>query len=242
MAWSSPYGCISAEKPALSVWAGRGTRMFTISFMAFGALIAISGLLLFLKDATTPGQTTARLPFGIEVTINAGNSILIVVIGAILFSLPFTGALRPPLIGSEQNTLLTNRALEAPATNSTVEDNARSTTDNTSSGSSDSGKNGVISGNEVAEPTASVANNFPEKYTKPNGLLYKSGDDWFETDDTNGMRIAWREVRRDKDETILYDASRRMYLRVPTSGGEVTWSFVNPISWTGLYYAAPATS
>ena len=90
-----------------------------------------------------------------------------------------------------------------------------------------------------APTRAHVPELLPTKYRKPNGFLEKQSDGWLETDETTGMAIRWSEEERRNGYTILWDNGRQMYLRIPNEGGQVQWSYPNPIVWTDLYYVQP---
>ena len=77
----------------------------------------------------------------------------------------------------------------------------------------------------------------PTSYSKPNGHI-REGDahNWHETDETNGLNVTWIEQSRSGGLTVLYDPTRKMYMRFPNNGGQVEWSYFNPVQWTPLYF------
>ena len=89
-------------------------------------------------------------------------------------------------------------------------------------------------------PTVTMEADYPLAYDKPHGRIAKSADGWHETDTSTGMDVTFKEVKRDRESTLLYDESRDLYLKVPTDGGTVMWSHSNPMVWTQLYIASPS--
>lgn len=137
-----------------------------------------------------------------------------------------TNIVEPVIDNSLDNVMITNPTAESDSLNEGVAEDRAS-------------NNGSAA---VVPPQPAPEAPLPVLYSKPNGVIEKRGDLWFETDTAAGVEISFEEVRRSAEETILYDRNRDLYLYVPTRGGTVRWSHPNPLAWTDLYVAEPAGS
>lgn len=72
-------------------------------------------------------------------------------------------------------------------------------------------------------------------YVHAGGAFTKARRTWTETQ--NGVAIAnFVATSKSSDEDIiLFDVSRKMYVRIPKAGGMSYWSYADPIQWQELY-------
>lgn len=81
----------------------------------------------------------------------------------------------------------------------------------------------------------------PDKYVGPDGYFVKEHGKW--TEYKNGVAAPFAffdEKGVENGAVVLFDVSRKMYLKIPINGGFVTWSMYNPVQWTILFWVDPA--
>ncbi len=85
-------------------------------------------------------------------------------------------------------------------------------------------------------------------FITPSGSFRKEGDRWVEYPPyAEGQHNTFEEIARDNEYIYLKDARRtkagepgnHMLVRIPINGGEVQWSYENPIVWTSFSVARP---
>ena len=89
-------------------------------------------------------------------------------------------------------------------------------------------------GDPVVKPAKIV-----EKYVHSGGhfaaYAREQSTEWVEAKADGSAEFRFVETKRDKDWIQLFDASRKMMLRLPVGGGPCSWSTDEGQSWHRLY-------
>lgn len=107
--------------------------------------------------------------------------------------------------------------------------------------------------NIIATGTCSVA----DAYVYPTGKFVKQGVDWLEVKDTHKVTEQYSKFRQfQEDATHIYLSDknrlspigeagkpkiddREMWVRIPKCGGQVDWTWSNPLQWTAFQMVSP---
>jgi hypothetical protein len=80
---------------------------------------------------------------------------------------------------------------------------------------------------------------FAEKYAYPGGYFGRPVDggktEWMELKVDSSAQMRFEETGRDKNWILLFDASRKITVRLPVGGGACSWSTDAGKTWHGLY-------
>jgi hypothetical protein len=84
---------------------------------------------------------------------------------------------------------------------------------------------------------------FAERYVYPGGCFARvvgdDGKEWLELKEKGDAQLSFKETTRDENWITLYDAGRRMSIRLPVKGGSSELSMDGGESWRGFYQVKP---
>jgi hypothetical protein len=88
-----------------------------------------------------------------------------------------------------------------------------------------------------------------KRYVRPGGgeFVRLSQGYWIEHTEGRPERFVFQELDRVDGYVYLYDSSRLLnndptdpiQIRIPIKGGQVQWSYANPVNWTDLFEVKP---